>query len=319
MKAIKKIITGLLAAAFLCAAVVCLTACGGYTVTYVLPDGASGTAPASATYAQYEEFEVPSGSDISMPHATHTGWEDSSGKFYANGSTATMGNENLTLTAVFEYNELTNSFAANPGTFLMSQGRFIGPSPAHTYFYADNTWVADAEGGSSFSHWEGTWQLSDSGALSMTLVVQDGVEKNQSVQITDAEDGKCFSFTLTHPSDRGGAMKEHVNYLSKYDFITSYNAEFGTSVPAGEEPTFTITFSANADDATGSVAPITAKKGETVTLPSGDGFVREGYTFAGWTIYDYWLYDYTTNYDAGYSFPMFEHSVTATARWTANA
>lgn len=317
MKVLKKTVITVLAAVMLTVAMLSMVACGGYKVTYVIPDGATGTAPASATYATYEEFTVPDGGDIAKEHSTFIGWVDSSGKLYEPDSKVVMGSENLTLTAAFEGTFLTNSFAANPGTFLMSQGRFIGPSPAHTYFYADKTWIADAEGGSCFSHWEGTWELSDSGVLSMTLVVQDGIQKNEKVEITDAENGTCFSFTLTHPGDRGG-MKSHVNYLSKYDFITQYNEEFGTSIAAGTEPTFTITFTAtNADDPDAVPAPITVKKGEMVTLPGAGELTREGYTFDGWTIYDYWLYDYTTNYPVGYQFPMFEHSVTATAKWVA--
>lgn len=113
-------------------------------------------------------------------------------------------------------------------------------------------------------------------------------------------------------------MKYHTNYLSKYDFITSYNKEFGTSINAGTEPTFTVTFTAGATDTTGEVpAAITVKKGETVTLPGAGTLEREGYKLDGWKIQDYWLYDYTTNYPVGYEFPMFEHSVEASAIWVA--
>lgn len=311
----------LLTALLVLTAVAVLSACGGFTVTYVLPEGATGTAPASATYAQYDTFKAPEGTGLEKEHSTFVGWADSSGRLYEPGADITMGGGDLTLTAVFEGKFLTNSFASNPGTMLMTQGRFIGPSPAHTYFYADNTWVADAEGGSCFSHWEGTWELSSSGEFSMKLVVHDGVTKNEAVEITDAEDGKCFSFTLSHPGDRGG-MKYHTNYLSKYDIITSYNEEFGTSIDAGTEPTFTVTFVAGADDVTGDVpAAITVKKGETVTLPGAGTMTREGYILKGWSIYDYWQYDYASmfsvEYPVGYEFPMFEHSIEATAVWQA--
>lgn len=54
----------LLTALLVLTAAAVLSACGGFTVTYVLPEGATGTAPASATYAQYDVFKAPEGTGL---------------------------------------------------------------------------------------------------------------------------------------------------------------------------------------------------------------------------------------------------------------
>lgn len=315
MKKAKKYIAGLIIVALFCAVTATLAACGGYKVTYVLPEGVTGSAPAAETYAQYEEFTLPEAKDASRTNAKHVGWKDAAGNFYENGSTFKMGGSDITLTAVFEADEIVRSSCANPGTMNFG-GRLIGPTPAYTRFYADKTWIADAEGVAAFSHFEGTWDISGAGALSMKLIVQDGVTRNTDIEITSALDGKAFSYTLTHPGDRGGT-KSHVNYISKYHLIKGYNETQGTSVALPSEPNFTITFAKNSDDATGEITAVSGKLGQSVTLPSS-GFTREGYKLTGWTMdaLSEWT-DAGFVFGAGSSFTITSNDLTATAVWTA--
>ena len=290
------------------ALILSLAACSsGYKVTYVLPEGASGAAPAAQSYETYAQFTLPS-VDSKLDSAPQVGWKDISGNFYANGSTMTMGSADMTLTAVYQAAEVARSFCENPGTMNFG-GRLIGPTAAYTIFYSDKTWTADAEGVACFSHFEGTWDLSASGELTMVLTVQDGVERNTQLELSF--DGKTYTYTLSHPGDRGG-MKDHVNHISAYVLISAYNQATGSAIPVTDEPVFTISFASGADDGsvTGEVAAVSGKLGETVQLPAC-GFTREGFTFSGWQ------YDRAT-YQPGDELPVNGYDATVTATWKAN-
>lgn len=275
----------------------------GYKVNYVLPDGATGSAPKAQSYEAYAQVTLPS-VDSTLNNAPQTGWQDASGNFYANGSSFSMGSMDMTFTAVYEAKVIAESFCENPGTMNFG-GRLIGPTAAYTVFRADGTWTADAEGVACFSHFEGTWSLSESGELSMVLVEQDGVQRNSDVEIDS--DGKTFTYTLTHPGDRGG-MKYHVNHISAYALITAYNTETGASVSVPAEPDFTVSFVSGKDDATGTTASLSGKLGETVSMPDC-GFTREGAEFTGWRV------DSVT-YQPGDAFTIQGYDVTVTANWS---
>ena len=310
-----KRITKYLSAVVALILILSLTACSsGYKVTYVLPDGATGSAPAAQSYETYAEFTLPS-VDSTLNNAPQTGWRDASGNFYANGSTLTMGSMEMTLTAVYEAKAIAESFCENPGTMNFG-GRLIGPTAAYTVFYADKTWTADAEGVACFSHFEGTWDLSASGELSMILTVQDGVERNTPVDLTF--DGKSYTYTLTHPGDRGG-LKYHNNHISAYALIAGYNEATGSSIALPAEPVFVVSFGKYTDDGsgggaddgsvTGETPSMSGKLGETITMPKC-GFTREGYTFSGWS------YDSVT-YQPGDTFTINGYDITVTASWAA--
>ena len=303
MKRLSRILLTALAAVL----TVSLAACGsGVKVAYVLPEGASGSAPASGSYEPYEQVVLPT-AEATKDHAQQVGWQDAGGSYFANGSTLTVGTAVRVMSAVFQAKELIRSFCENPGTMDMTaMGKgLIGPTAAYTIFYADGTWTADAEGQASFSHFEGTWALSDGGELSMVLSEQDGVERNSDVEVTS--DGKTFTYTLTHPGDRGG-MKNHVNHISAYALITAYNAELGASVPVPEEPSFTVEFVSGKEDAAGDTAPVSGRLGETVTMPEC-GFTRDGADFTGWKA------DSVT-YQPGDPFTVQGYDVTVTAQWS---
>lgn len=302
--------------------VLLLAACGsGIKVSFVLPDGATGTAPKAQAYQPYAEVTLPS-VDSTLNGDPQTGWTDASGKFYANGATFSMGSIEMSFTAAYEAQVVATSFCENPGTMNFG-GRLIGPTAAYTVFRSDKTWTADADGVACFSHFEGTWDFQD-GKLSMILTVHDGVERNEPVEITD--DGRSFTYTLTHPGDRGG-MKYHVNHISAYE-LASGLAAIGQSVTIPEAPTFTLTLEAGtpgggggggwgapaapspAVEVTGTTDPVSGKIGEAVTLPEC-GYAAEGYTFAGWT------YDGTT-YQPGESFTILPTDLVLSASWTKN-
>lgn len=273
MKTAFRILSAVLAAAMLFALAGCSS---GPKITYTLPEGASGSAPSAQVCKEYDTVTLPA-IESALGTAVQNGWTDASGNFYANGSTITIGSADIRLTAAYQASVIAESFCENPGTMNFG-GRLIGPTAAYTLFYADKTWTADAQGVACFSHFSGTWDLSQDGQLSMVLVEQDGVQRNTPLDVSF--DGKTFTYTLTHPGDRGG-MKNHVNHISAYTLINAYNQAAGASVTVPEEPVFTISFEAGRDDSTGSTPSVSGKLGESVVLPDC-GFSCEGATFAGW-------------------------------------
>jgi len=76
--------------------------------------------------------------------------------------------------------------------------------------------------------------------------------------------------------------------------------------------TYTVTF--NANGGTGSVSSMTANSGSSITLPSGGGLSRSGYTFGGWNTN---ASGTGTNYNAGYSYTV-SGNVTLYAKWNSS-
>lgn len=308
MKNIKKGLISILVISLICAAAMTLTACGGYTVTFVLPGDVTGTAPEAVKYSAYEEFTLPDAPNASKVNASLIGWKDAADNFYEKGTTFKMGSANITLTAVFQAKTLTSAYCTNPGTMQFGD-RLIGPTPAHTQFYADKTWVADALGTASFSHFEGTWDITTAGVLSMKLVIQDGATRNTDLTITSAMSDKTFSFALTHPDDRGTSTKTHTNYVSKYALIKAVNETLGMSITLPSEPTFSLSFNKNNSAATGTIDNLGGKVGAVITLPT-TGFTRTGYNLTAWSIDG-------KSYNPGASYTVVSADLTANATWTA--
>lgn len=253
-----------------------LMACsGGYKVTYVLPEGVTGTAPDAVIYQPYDDVMVPAAPNASKAKSEHIGWVDTSGNFYKIGAAFKMGTANVTLTAVFRANTLFQSYCIYTGGMIMSNDRFLGPSPAHTTFRVDKTWVADAEGTGVNAHFEGTWDITSAGLLTLKLLYQDGVTKDENLAVgTTALNGRVFSYILKHPGDRSSNI-DQTNYVSQYDIIKAYNTEFGASVPLpAERPKFKITYALPANTGT-APQPVEGYIGDILTLPT---VVRNGYT-----------------------------------------
>ena len=315
-----------LSAAFLVLAVTVLASCAsGNKVIFVLPEGATGIAPKAQSYETYAQVTLPS-IDSTLNGNPQSGWKDVSGNYFANGATFAMGSMDVTFTAVYDAQVVAESFCENPGTMNFG-GRLIGPTAAYTIFLSDKTWTADAEGVACFSHFEGTWDLTDDGNLSMTLVEQDGVQRNTPVEITD--DGRSFTYTLTHPGDRGG-LKYHVNHITAYELMSGLN-KLGDSYTVPEAPVFELTLGAGtpggggggfggfgggapaapAVEVSGETPSVSGAIGEAVVLPEC-GYSCEGFTFGGWT------YDGTT-YQPGETFTILPADLTLNASWVKNS
>ena len=297
MKSIKKWIASALAVGLISAALASFTGCGGgISVSFALPEGYTGNVPAAVKAEEYGQVTLPDLSDVKVePYLRFAGWEDATGKLYSAGSTFNIGSDSVTLTAAFQGYELITANCENPGTISMSQGRFIGPTPANTIFYSDGTWTADAYGGAIEGHFKGTYSITSTGDLDMILVEQDGIVKNEKVAITKTD--RTFDFTLAHPGDSANSMKYHKNHVSMYTLIDGWNKSHNTSIPLPEVPYFTISFRGvaskfmfgmfipNPQDTVGEMAPVTLRDGEAFVLPQ-PAYTREGYKFKYWQILD---------------------------------
>ena len=88
-----------------------------FAVSYVGGVGTTGTAPVQASIAPNETFTVASGSAISKTGYTFSKWKDGSNVEYLPGTTYTVTNAAVTLTAQWTLNNYTvNFFAGSHGT-----------------------------------------------------------------------------------------------------------------------------------------------------------------------------------------------------------
>lgn len=97
------------------------------------------------------------------------------------------------------------------------------------------------------------------------------------------------------------AEYKYYGYMSGHYVIDLYG-QWEDAAPK----TYTITYDAN--DAEGSVSPVTCDMDATVSLSDGTGLSKTGYDFAGWK------YDETI-YEAGQSVNAFNEDVTLIAQW----
>ena len=115
----------------------------------------------------------------------------------------------------------------------------------------------------------GTWDYSDDGGLVLTSV--DGSE----IAVT-ANDG-LLSWNIVTPN------VETANTVSIYEMATMCNG-LGMTCNAGEQPSYTLTFSSGNDAVTGTdPSEIQMRRGEAVTLPDCP-YEGEHLVFEGWLI-----------------------------------
>ena len=139
---------------------------------------------------------------------------------------------------------------------------------APTAFYGDKRFVA-ATTTKPRERVNGTWDYSDEGGLVLTAA--DGTN----IEVT-SNDG-LLSWTLVTPN------VEAENTVSVYEVATMCNG-LGMSCTAGDQPTYTLTFSAGRDDVAGdSPAEVQIKRGEAITLPDCP-YTGEHLDFDGWVI-----------------------------------
>ena len=163
-------------------------------------------------------------------------------------------------------NGMTHDTVIGSDTPLLTAHSEEGVAP--TAFYGDKQFVA-ATTTKPRERVRGTWDYSDDGGLVLTSV--DGSE----IAVT-ANDG-LLSWNIVTPN------VETANTVSIYEMATMCNG-LGMTCNAGEQPSYTLTFSSGNDAVTGTdPSEIQMRRGEAVTLPDCP-YEGEHLVFEGWLI-----------------------------------
>lgn len=261
-------------------ALACLASCGAtlYVVSYTFPSEVTGATNFEEQHAAGSQFDLPSEVEGSYAHHSFTGWSDVNGNDYEPGASITMGDNDITFTAIFSLNEVGETYCVVDNSGIGSSWRHLGPSAVPMDFLADKSYSFSSESGLGTYGWSGTWDYSPTDGLTVNITSTDG--STSALAVTDA--GDCYTFQF----DSGGFMRSRFNEtIDKYSLINNYNKEFGTSYTAPTSaPVFSVSFSSGADDATGT-DPTGGQytRGQTFALPDNPYSYRD-YTFDGWDV-----------------------------------
>jgi len=301
-----------------------------YTVTFDLNGGSGGDAPPAQT--------VPAGSDITLPSLggftrlgfAYDGWNteiDGSGDDYAEGSVYTV-NGNITFfvkwstTYTVTYDVNYGSGTITPAFVTVTPGSSV-TLPAQTGLtrtnYSLGGWNTQADGkgttyavGDSFTPassvtiyviWMNTItfngnNLGGSGSPPPAITEPAGASITLPGQGTLTRPGYSFAGWGT---EAGGGT----TYSAGATYVTAGNA----TLYAQWSTTFTVTFSNNGGS--GTAAAQTVAPSTYITLPSGTGFTKTGYSFGAWNTLDN---GQGTSYNAGASYQV-TGTITLYARW----
>ena len=305
-----------------------------YTVTFNA-NGASGTAPSAQTANSGSSITIPNGSDLTKSGYTFGGWNtnaDGRGTNYAAGYSYTVIGT-VTLYAKWEAVTYTVTFNANgatggtaPAAMTANAGSNI-TLPSGSSFtrssYTFGGWNTNAYGwGTNYSagflytvtgdvtlyaRWEGTVTFNINGGSGTTPGAQT-VNAGSSITLPSGSGFTRSGYTF------GGWNTNESGTGTNYSAGSSYTPTSNITLYSRWIENYTVTFSANG--ATGGTAPaaMTANAGSSITLPSGSGFTRSGYTFGGWSTNESGT---GTNYDAGASYTV-TGNITLYARWITN-
>ena len=101
---------------------------------------------------------------------------------------------------------------------------------------------------------------------------------------------------------------------TNYDVGSSYTVNNNITFYAKWKPLFTVVFDINGGDGTAPPPQTVQEQGMSITLPSGSGLNKTGFTFDGWNT----KADGTgTNYDVGSSYTV-NNNITLYAKWIIN-
>ncbi|MGI6229952.1 MAG: glycoside hydrolase family 3 C-terminal domain-containing protein [Tractidigestivibacter sp.] len=144
-----------------------------------------------------------------------------------------------------------------------------------TDFYADGVFAMSIAVFGSGSSSQGTWTYDDNSGLAMKL--DDGT----ALDVT-FENG-VFKWSQDIKSDLLGQLTG-TDAISQYEFVTAANQIAGKSYAVPDQPTYTVTYSAENDKVTGTdPSSQTVKTGDTFTLPDNpySGTYQQ---FVGWSV-----------------------------------
>ena len=160
-----------------------------FAVSYVAGVGTTGTVPVQASLAPNETFTVASGSAISKTGYTFSKWKDGSNVEYLPGTTYTVTNSTVTLTAQWTLNNYVVTFMAG------SNGSISGTTPQNIDHGTSTSQVTAVPNANyHFTNW------SDASTVNPRTI--SSVETTTSVSATFAID----TYTATYNSGGNGSI-----------------------------------------------------------------------------------------------------------------
>ena len=243
---------------------------------------------------------LPSGSGLSNPGYTFSGWNtaaDGSGTGYAPGATITLTSD-LTLYAQWTPNKYTVTYSPGSGSVTPVSAQYtVGAAglvlPAPTYAgYAFAGWFTASSGGTLV----GLAGASFSPTQDATLYAQWTAD---TYTVSYDATGGTVSPTQSTFTTNGGALSLPTPSNGSSTFLGWFTASSGGALVGLAGASFTptkdvtlyaqwqapamVTVTFDPNGGTGTVAPITAPAGSTITIPGVSGLLRPGYTLATWS------------------------------------
>jgi uncharacterized repeat protein (TIGR02543 family) len=300
-----------------------------YTVTFNANGATSGTAPAAQTAGSGSTITLPSGSELTRSGYTFGGWNTNTsgtGTNYNVGSSYTV-NGNVTLYAKWDTAgtiSYTVTFNSNGGSAVQAQtvasgGKATEPQGVTRTNYVLDGWYTNE---SLTNRWD---FANDTISTGITLYAKWNINR---YTITFNADGGT-PVPIQQTVDHGGKLTEpaamtktgyafdgwygETAFTNKWDFANNTVTDNVTLYAKWNVITYTVTFNINSGSGTTPSAQ-TANSGSAITLPSGSGLSRTGYTFGGWNANTSGT---GTNYSAGSSYTV-TGNVTLYAYWDTN-
>ncbi len=298
-----------------------------YTVTYVKPDGAVGDVPTAETvYAgdNYTLIDCPFTKDGYM----FMGWKLGASSSLSSANTVRKVMNDMTFTAVFG-KTYTNSQDSDHAIVLRDDGYAVDSGEIYSYTVDGNivTIELDDFGSVYYIELEGSTFIALDALRDFEFTAKNGTAKltfdgkggakigTYSAAYTPIyNEGYIVGFNLTVDSKTYEVLIELDMDAGAYVINVAITAD-GVEYVFGNPPVvYTVTY--EIDDSVTGTAPaattVTATDGTaTVTLASGEGLTKDGYTFAGWTVKGGDGTVYKTTYSA-------TGNVTFVAAWTEN-
>jgi uncharacterized repeat protein (TIGR02543 family) len=281
-----------------------------------------------------ESIALPSGSGLSDPGFTFTGWNtitDGSGTEYAVGATYVLsGNQTLFAqwspdTYVVTYSYGGGVAMVGSSTFVVGTVALILPTPTFNgntfdgWFSAEVGGTLVGVGGASFVPIESIQLFAQWTSLAIDVLTFNANGGAGSILSVSGEDGTTTILPtidgITYPgfafsgwntqADGGGTQYEQGVSLTLVSSQTFY-AQWT------EGSSDTVSFDANGGS--GSISPINGTPGSTITLPNQNGFIREGFELTNWNTS---AKGSGTSYSVGQGFKL-SGSITLFAQWSGH-
>ena len=259
-----------------------------FAVSYVAGVGTTGTVPVQASLAPNETFTVASGSAISKTGYTFSKWKDGSNVEYLPGTTYTVTNSTVTLTAQWTLNNYVVTFMAG------SNGSISGTTPQNIDHGTSTSQVTAVPNANyHFTNW------SDASTVNPRTI--SSVETTTSVSATFAIDTYTATYNSGGNGSISGVLIQTVDHGASATAVTatpSANYHFvswddgvltatrlDTSLTGSISKTASfaidahaITFNANGGSG-GSTVSVSYNENAIALAPT---VTRSKYTFGGW-------------------------------------